>query len=235
LQIADFRKSILNPKTDVEKGLLKMCRFCFIHVLCLMVISALLPASAGAVLVFSSEAAYNAAVGPTLFSIDFNGNPTGGAFVDGSIFSSRITFGSPAASDPSLVLWNSDAITDAGSLVALNGVGPISGAFTDGVQAFGLYFSSAGYPEIVALYNSAGGLIDIVEAPNASGFFGVLSDTPIDGFWVFPGMSPEQLSDRFFIDDFRANGSVVPEPATFLLFGVGLAGLAALKRKRARI
>jgi hypothetical protein len=163
-----------------------------------------------AVVVFDNEADYNAATGSQIFLIDFDGNPPGGTLALGSSFSAAVTFGSPEASDPTQVWWNSDAICDAGSLIAPNGVGPVDGVFTDPVYAFALLFSSSGAAEEVSLYDESDVLIATVTAPNPSGFFGVLSDTPIKSFEIDNGefwKEPEEefWPDRFFIDDFRAN------------------------------
>ena len=164
-----------------------------------------------AVVVFSTEADYNAAAGYQLFFINFNGNPVGGKDVIGSYFSAAVTFGSPEASDPTKVLWNSDAMSDAGSLFAPNFVGPLNGIFTKSVYAFALLFSSSGEAEIVSLYDESNVLIATVIAPNPSGFFGVHSDTPIKSFKIDNGKYWNESAgaywpDRFFIDDFRANG-----------------------------
>jgi hypothetical protein len=179
--------------------------------LLLVVVAALIMTAEthGAVTVFGTEADYNAATGPQIFLIDFDGNPEGGAYVDGGSFDPAVTFGSPEASDPTLVLWNSDAMSDAGSTTATNNVGPVDGVFTDPVYAFALLFSSSGEPQTVSLYDEGDVLIDTV-ASNPSGFFGVVSDTPIKKFILDNGefwKEPEEefWPDRFFIDDFRAN------------------------------
>ena len=162
--------------------------------------------STAALTVYSTESAYNDATGPEIFFIDFNGST--GSLVEGNSFGPEVTFGSPEASDPNKVLWNSDAITDAGSTTAINRVGPIDGMFTDPVKAFGLYFSSSGVPEKVSLYDSNDVLIGDVNAPNPSGFFGVISDEPIKSFLIDNG-DANAGPDRFFIDDFRANDLIV--------------------------
>ncbi|MHC4703514.1 MAG: hypothetical protein ACYTFQ_23350 [Planctomycetota bacterium] len=160
------------------------------------------------VVVFANQADYDAATGPQVFLINFNGST--GLLVSGDSFSPAVTFGSPEASDPSQVLWSSDAITDAGSDIALNNVGPVDGVFTDPVYAFALVFSSASEAETVSLYDEDDALIAAVVAPNASGFFGVLSDTPIKSFLIDNGDFPDTGNpDRFFIDDFRVNESPI--------------------------
>lgn len=162
-----------------------------------------------AVTVFSTEADYNAATGAQIFLIDFNPSPDPPEYVGGDTFSSAVTFRSPEASDPTEVLWSSNAITDAGSTTASNSVGPMDGVFTDAVYAFALVFLSAQYAETVSLYDESDNLLGTVTAPNPSGFFGVLSDTPIKRFVIDNGEFPNEDPDRFFIDDFRANDPLV--------------------------
>jgi hypothetical protein len=209
----------------------------FLGFLCALALWVGASTAAQAVTVFSSEAAYNAAVGNQLFFINFNGSPAGGQLSNGS-FNPGISFGSPEASNPSAVFWNDNAITDAGSTTFFTGVGPMSGVFTDPVSAFGLIFSSAAELETIKLYNELNTLIDTVQAVNANGFFGVLSGTPIQRFIIEQGIFPEtQGRDRFFVDDFRANEPgvnepLIPEPMTIILMGAGSAMLGLSQRKR---
>jgi len=175
----------------------------------LVIVLVMMGQTKAAVTVFSNEVDYDAATGPQIFLINFDGNPPGGTYADGASFSSAITFGSPEASDPTKVWWNSDAITDAGSTTAPNYVGPMDGVFTDPVYAFALVFLSAGEAETIYLYDESNNLLGTVTAPNPSGFFGVLSDTPIKKFVIDNGVFPNGWPDRFFIDDFRANEPLI--------------------------
>jgi hypothetical protein len=155
--------------------------------------------------VFNNSGDYEEACEEDAFSIDFNGNPVGGASVGGGTFSPHVAFSSPEAADPSKVWWNSDAITDMGSTTASNGVGPMGGVFTAAVSGFSLTFLSAGEKPIVELYDSGGNLIGVVLAPTGSGFFGVHSETPIKSFVIRNGLFASTGGrDRFFIDDFEA-------------------------------
>lgn len=188
--------------------------------------------------VYGTESDYLAAVDSQLFLIDFNGSS--GAYVDGSTISSHATFGSPEASNPNLVLWNSNALSDAGSTTEPNNVGPLSIEFTDpsSVFAFSLDFLSSGAQETVELYDSSNVLFESVLAPNASGFFGVISSVAIDHVIIRNGLFynstyPNGANDRFFIDNLTADSvSAVPVPAAVWLFGSGLMGLVGFSKRR---
>lgn len=199
-------------------------RFCLVAG-CLWAIAV----EAGAVAIFADAPSYSAAVGSELFLIDFNPSPPGGGVVDGNTLSPYATFGSPEAADPTKVVWSSDAITDAGSTVALNSVGPISIDFGTPVFAFSLDFSSAAMAHTVELYDVGGILIGSALAPNASGFFGVRSDIAIDTAIVRNGLFSPGNRDRYFIDDLRAHA--VPEPSTWLLVGAGLIAVTTWRRR----
>ena len=183
------------------------------------------------VTVFDNPAGYSAAVGGELFIIDFDSSPNGP--VDGSTVSPHAIFGSPEAGTPTNVLWNSNALTDAGSTIALNNVGPLSIDFTDpSIFNFSLDFSSASSQETVELYDSADTLLASVLAPNPNGFFGLTSDTAIDRVIIRNGVLPAMgNNDRFFIDNLRAN-AVVPIPAAVWLFVSGLAGLTLIAKRK---
>ena len=179
--------------------------------------------------VYDNAFNYNAAVGSELFRIDFNDSPD--TIVDGGTISPHAIFGSPEASDPATVLWSSNALTDAGSTVASNLVGPLSIDFTDSsIFNFSLTFSSAGVQETIELYDDADALLASVSSPNVNGFFGLTSDVAIDYVIIRNGIFPDVGNDRFFIDNLSAD-TVVPVPAAVWLFSAGLAGLLGFARR----
>lgn len=179
--------------------------------------------------VYDNAFNYNAAVGSELFRIDFNDSPD--TIVDGGTISPHAIFGSPEASDPATVLWSSNALTDAGSTVASNLVGPLSIDFTDSsIFNFSLTFSSAGVQETIELYDDADALLASVSSPNVNGFFGLTSDVAIDYVIIRNGIFPDVGNDRFFIDNLSAD-AVVPVPAAVWLFSAGLAGLLGFARR----
>ncbi len=163
---------------------------------------------------YGNAADYDAAAGTGDYCLDFTGST--GTFVAGSSFSADVAFGSPEAADPTLVNWSSEAISDAGSVTAPNGVGTMDGTFAGTVAAFKFTFLSNATPATVDLYAEDATLIASLAAPNAPGFFGVVSMTPVKRFVITPGVFDDGTGnrDRFFIDDFCVTAVIAgpPEP-----------------------
>jgi hypothetical protein len=190
--------------------------------------------SQAAVILYTDEAAYLAAVGGTREYIDFAGSPA--AVVSGGSFSPVVTFGSCTDSSDVFtcfanVFHNDNAITDTGGSAVPNGVGSLAWRFdVPDVYAFGFNYLSGGIDAIN--FVDLGFNVTSIDTSAANGFIGLVSDTPFFiGIAVNAILSPDIGNDRYFIDDFRINA--VPEPASLVLVGVGL-GLGAMRLRRGK-
>lgn len=126
-----------------------------------------------------------------------------GMVVPGTSFSPAVAFTSPESATPGAVLWSSDAISDAGSTRAPNSVGPIGGNFAAPVSAFSFDYLSGDLGTVV-LYDSGGNALSIITPAAQTGFFGVLSSTPIAGFLAYGTLLDNAGSrNRIFLDNFR--------------------------------
>ncbi|MBS0484833.1 MAG: PEP-CTERM sorting domain-containing protein [Proteobacteria bacterium] len=182
-----------------------------------------------AVTLYTSQAAYLAAVETATTYIDFAGSPA--VTVSGGSFSPAITFGTcdlGLASCSTSVFHNSDGITDTGGVAAPNFVAAVGGHFTSAVHAFGFNYISGGMGAI-----ELNGSAIVPVGSTTSGFVGIVSTDPIDGFvglnYIFPVTGGR---DRYFIDDFYINA--VPEPGVWamLLAGLGLLGFRMARIRR---
>lgn len=201
----------------------------------LLLAAAATPAHA-AIIVYTSESDYLAAVGATRAYTDFAGSP--GAEVAGNSFLSAVTFGS--CTDSSLtsscgttVFHNSGGITDLGGSSAPNGVASLAWRFNlSDVFAFGFNYVSG---QIDSLNLVATDLsLTPIDTSSASGFIGLVSDSAFYGSIAVNGVFPEIGNDRYFLDDFRINApgaTPVPEPGTLGLLGLALAACAAVRRR----
>ena len=98
---------------------------------------------------------------------------------------------------------------------------------TGGVSAIGFDFGQfAGdiSPFLIVLGNGDSTTVD--SADNAYSFFGAITDSPFSSFTI--ASEPFPIIDNLS----RVDATPVPEPASMLLFGSGLAGIAAYRRRR---
>ncbi len=192
--------------------------------------------SQAAVVLYTDEAAYLAAVGTTTTYIDFAGSPA--ATVSGASFSPSLTFGSCTDSTApgtcgTQVFHNSGGITDLGGSTANNGVASVAWRFNIAdALAFGFNYVS-GQIASVALVDTSLNL-DLIDTSAASGFIGLVSDSAFYGAIAVNAVFPGGIgNDRYFIDDFRINApNAVPEPTSLALAALAL-GAAGLGRRRA--
>jgi hypothetical protein len=154
---------------------------------------------------YGTAADYDAAVGPPLYFIDFNGSTA--TVEEGSSFNPNVAFLSPESTTPTKVIWSSDAITDTGSTVMSNGVSNLAGVFAAPVRAFSFNYLSGSLVS-VELRDASNAVIAVVPAA-PGGFFGVVSTVPIKSFSMNHAMFTPTARDRLFIDNFQAN---VPNP-----------------------
>ena len=154
----------------------------------------------------------------TLQGVTFSGSPTGAvSVVDSGFFSPLFQF-------------NSGAV--------LSGFAFIQVTLPAGITAIGTDLMStnpSGQPFQVLLSNGETFVVNTPDRPGR-GFFGITTDVAIASirFTTMPG--PNQPAGIPLLDNFtfgqRQGAATVPEPATIVLLGTGLAGIAARARGR---
>ncbi len=193
--------------------------------------------SQAAVILYTTEQSYLAAVGATRTYIDFAGSPN--AVVSGGSFSPDVFFGTctdsgSAGTCGTQVLHASDAITDLGGSSASNGVASLAWRFAlSDVFAFGLNYESGGIDSINIVDPALN--LTPVDTTSASGFIGLVSDSAFYGAIAVNGVLPGVGNDRYFIADFRINepGSrSVPEPGALALVAAAFAGATLIRRRK---
>lgn len=151
----------------------------------------------------------------TIAGATFSGSPTGAvSVVDSGFFAPLFQF-------------NSGAV--------LSGFSFVDVTLPAGTTAIGTDLMStnpSGLPFQVTLSNGETFLVNTPDQP-ARGFFGITSDVAITSirFTTVPG--PNQSSGIPLVDNFSyGQAAAVPEPATMVLLGTGLAGVAVRARSR---
>lgn len=120
--------------------------------------------------------------------------------------------------------------------------GPVTINFTNAISGFGVFMNyvvEQGYSSVISIsaFDSSNALLetynvlnDPISTPsgtNAGGFRGILRNSSDIAHIQFYGQG-------IVLDDltFQSDANPVPEPATMLLFGTGIAGLAAVGRRK---
>jgi hypothetical protein len=126
--------------------------------------------------------------------------------VSGASFDPAVAFTSPESATPALVLWSSDAITDTGSTIAPNAVGPVGAVLTAPAAALSFRYASGSLGEVI-LYGTDGAAFATLAPAAQTGFFGIFSTTPIKAVTAY-GILFDLAGnrDRIFLDDFQIAG-----------------------------
>ena len=110
--------------------------------------------------------------------------------------------------------------------------GSLTFTFAHEVNAFGFLLGASNNTWSLTAYDSNYAVLEtaMLAATGGSGkaFYGLSVGSPAIAYATLTDNGID--NDLIFIDDFTT--APVPEPATLLLFGTGLAGLAGLRRRR---
>ena len=169
--------------------------------------------------------------------IDFNSESL--STFTSQTFNSDVTF---SVSSGSLYIENtySGEFGSSGNYLAnQTNPNPITINFVQDVSAFGFSWGAADEPWTMALYNSSSGLLGTlnIAAQTAPyiGFIGGTDSTDSISYAVLTDQSSYGY-DYFLLDNFEyvtaSPSAPIPDPATFLLFGLGLLGVAGVSRKK---
>lgn len=196
------------------------------------------PARADTV-VFTTRALFNAAA-TGLTTIDFEGiaSPSSVANFSSPLTLQGVTFSGSATGMISVVDSNFFApLFQFNSGAVLSGFSFIEVTLPAGITAIGTDLMSTnpdGRPFQVVLANGETFVVNTPLRPGR-GFFGITTDVAIASIRFTTIPSQTQGAGIPLLDNFsfgQRNAAAVPEPATILLLGTGLAGIATRARRR---
>ena len=185
---------------------------------------------------FTSEAAFDSAVGAGLTVINFDNDPAGNPIPSGTIFD--LQYASLGVDFNPFNGGTPEAITEIPTLLAVStpnvlttvgdlgtGGGGFEAVLTP-TAAVGLFFGDLQFPgNTFAIFDAGGaslGSFDVISETGGGAqtflFFGVTSDVPIGKLQV-----SVPLNDAVAFDNLKF--ASVPEPSTWILFSTGALGL----------